>query len=38
MIQAEAISNLGNEKEIELIKTDDIGSEEDDAFRRVEKF
>lgn len=38
MLQAEAISHLGNDKEIELIKTDDIGSEEDDAFRRVEKF
>jgi len=38
LLQAEAISNLGNEKEMELVKTDDIGSEEDDAFRRVEKF
>jgi flagellar biosynthesis GTPase FlhF len=38
-IQAEAMANLGEgQQDLELIKTDDIESEEADIFQRVEKF
>lgn len=40
-VQAEAMANLGEGKyqqDIELIKTDDIESEEIDIFERVKKF
>jgi hypothetical protein len=38
-IQAEAMASLGEgQQDLELIKTDDIESEEADIFQRVEKF
>jgi hypothetical protein len=37
-IQQEAMANLGSQPAIELVKTDDIESEEADIFYRVEKF
>ena len=39
-VQAEAMANLGvdNQMDIELVKTDDIDSEEGDIYERVKKF
>lgn len=39
-MQAEALANLGTskEQEVELMKTDDMESEEGDIFERVNKF